>query len=134
MNFLWCGCRPTITKSRWASPAPARDGYASTQLLKEIHDRVSAIIRRQREIIHDVLHELSQHGVHIRSLNALSLHLREAVRAYFHEEIYPVLTPLAADHARPFPFISNLSLNLGVYVIRDAGDHNGQYDPDELDL
>ena len=41
---------------------------------------------------------------------------------YFRSEVFPVLTPLAVDHARPFPFISNLSLNLGVYLERAVDD------------
>jgi polyphosphate kinase len=54
-------------------------------------------------------------------------HHREAVRAYFYEEIFPILTPLAADHARPFPFISNLSLNIGIYL---KYSHPGESDDD----
>ena len=38
--------------------------------------------------------------------------------AWFTEEVFPVLTPLAVDHARPFPFISNLSLNFAIWVRR----------------
>jgi polyphosphate kinase len=40
------------------------------------------------------------------------------VQTYFERQVFPVLTPLAFDSSRPFPFISNLSLNLAV-VIRD---------------
>ncbi|MCA9981152.1 MAG: polyphosphate kinase 1, partial [Anaerolineales bacterium] len=46
---------------------------------------------------------------------------REALRTYFHKQIYPILTPLADDPARPFPFISSLSLSLAV-TLRAPGD------------
>jgi polyphosphate kinase len=90
------------------------DGYTPDRLLDEIRERVTALMKRQREVMTELLASLEQHGVLIRSIGDLPPIGREAVRAYFYEEVYPVLTPLAADHARPFPFISNLSLNIGV--------------------
>ncbi|MDX1995617.1 MAG: polyphosphate kinase 1 [bacterium] len=110
------------------------DGYTPIQLLAEIHRQVHDILQRQRGAVQQTLLELEQHNIFIRRVEELPSHLREAVRAYFYEEIFPVLTPLAADHARPFPFISNLSLNLGVYVISEEHDRDGHYDPDDTDF
>lgn len=92
------------------------DGYTSEQLLTEIRARVMKIMTEQRAVMNEILTELQRYDVHIREVDSLKRRHREAVRAYFHEEVFPVLTPLAADHARPFPFISNLSLNLAVYL------------------
>src|SRR4029077_7169821 len=50
---------------------------------------------------------------------ALDAAEREYVGALFAEQIFPVLTPLAVDPAHPFPYISNLSLNLAVVIIAD---------------
>ncbi|MFW5696536.1 MAG: polyphosphate kinase 1 [Phototrophicaceae bacterium] len=94
------------------------DGYTPTQLVTEIRKRVIRLMTDQRRIIGELLAELEQHDVYIRQVGTLPAPQREAVRAYFYEEVFPVLTPLAADHARPFPFISNLSLNMGVYLRR----------------
>ena len=47
---------------------------------------------------------------------------REKLRTYFQKEIYPILTPLAFDPGRPFPYISNLSLNLAVLIRNPKGD------------
>ncbi len=94
------------------------DGYTPTQLVTEIRERAIRLMTDQRRIIGELLAELEQHGVYIRQVGTLPAPQREAVRAYFYEEVFPVLTPLAADHARPFPFISNLSLNMGVYLRR----------------
>ena len=57
--------------------------------------------------------------VHILDYEQLDAKQRAAMRTYFEQEIFPVLTPLALDPGHPFPHISNLSLNLAV-VIADA--------------
>lgn len=98
------------------------DGYTPAQLLPEIRDRAMGLMNQQRATIREVLKALEEHDVVIHSVYKLLTQQREAIRSYFYEEIFPVLTPLAADHARPFPFISNLSLNLGVYLERDNGE------------
>lgn len=95
------------------------DGYTPQQLLAAIRTRVSALMNDQRNLMHELFDELEREGISVLSVPSLSKVEREVLRTYFSEEIYPVLTPLAADHARPFPFISNLSLNLGVYLIRE---------------
>ena len=57
-------------------------------------------------------------GIEILPVSALSDEERSTMREYYEHEIFPVLTPLAFDKSHPFPFISNLSLNLAI-VIRD---------------
>jgi polyphosphate kinase len=104
------------------------DGYTPNQLLHEIRVRTTEIMNIQRATMREVLDELEQHGICFRNISDLKPHQKEAARTYFAEEIFPVLTPLAADHARPFPFISNLSLNLGVYLDREGyHHHNGSH-------
>jgi polyphosphate kinase len=63
--------------------------------------------------------ELAAAGIKITGYGSLDPGQRKRLNAYFWESIYPVLTPLAFDRGRPFPHISNLSLNLAV-VVRDA--------------
>ena len=63
---------------------------------------------------------LADEGVHILPYHELNAKQLPACKRYFAEIIFPVLTPLAFDPGRPFPHISNLSLNLAV-LIRDAG-------------
>ncbi|RMG74119.1 MAG: polyphosphate kinase 1 [Chloroflexi bacterium] len=92
------------------------DGYTPSQLLAAIRQEVSALMQDQRQTMRELLAELEQHGIFIKHNHELTQAQQQALRHYFYEEVFPVLTPLAADHARPFPFISNLSLNLGVYV------------------
>jgi polyphosphate kinase len=111
-----------IQKSRLGLLASRPDGYTPSQLLKEIRAQVLSIMNEQRAIMAEILKELENHSVYLHQVEHLSADQRQAVRDYFFEEIYPVLTPLAADHARPFPFISNLSLNLAVSLRRNT--HN----------
>jgi len=65
-----------------------------------------------------LLPKLQKSGIHILDYEKLSKTQKEKADSYFHETVYPVLTPLALDLAHPFPHISNLSLNLAI-VIRD---------------
>jgi len=62
--------------------------------------------------------KLDQAGVHLLEYSKLNKSQTEKVNDYFHQVIYPILTPLALDPGHPFPHISNLSLNLAI-VIRD---------------
>jgi polyphosphate kinase len=66
-----------------------------------------------------LLPELAKAGIRISGYRSLNSTQRTRLEDYFWESIYPVLTPLAFDRGRPFPHISNLSLNLAV-VVRDA--------------
>ena len=69
----------------------------------------------------DLLPALAAAGITIADYRWLSAGQRQQLEAYFRESIYPVLTPLAFDRGRPFPHISNLSLNLAVVVRDRAG-------------
>ncbi len=61
---------------------------------------------------------LKQSGIFLRRFAELDVAQKQLITKYFHQTIFPVLTPLAFDPGRPFPHISNLSLNLAV-LIRD---------------
>ncbi len=65
---------------------------------------------------------LMREGIFLLDHDALPTESRAKLRSYFEESVFPVLTPLAVDPSRPFPHISNLSLNLAV-VIRDGAGH-----------
>ncbi len=71
--------------------------------------------------LRDLFKELEQEGICVRDYDQLSDEQKEVASRYFEDSLFPVLTPLAVDPGRPFPHISNLSLNLSV-LIRDADD------------
>jgi polyphosphate kinase len=66
----------------------------------------------------DLLPNLREAGIHILAYPELNARQKAHVKKYFGNVVFPVLTPLALDPGRPFPHISNLSLNLAV-LIRD---------------
>jgi polyphosphate kinase len=79
----------------------------------EVTGVISEIYRLWRE---ELLPELKMAGIRILSLDELGPQQKTAIDDYFCREVYPVLTPLAIDQGRPFPHISNLSLNIGAIV------------------
>ena len=68
--------------------------------------------------------QLAAAGIHIHTHDTLTSEQKAAIRHLFIDEIFPILTPLAFDSSHPFPFISNLSLNLAI-IIRDK--HGKEY-------
>ena len=63
-----------------------------------------------------LLDELKENNIFISKIEDLSENEQTALATYFNDEIYPVLTPLAFDPVRPFPYISNLSLSFAIQV------------------
>jgi polyphosphate kinase len=109
-------------------PGTRPDGWLPNLLLHEIRQQVLPLVREQRTVMKDVFARLEEQGVRMVDVPGLPAPQKEAVRQYFQDDIFPVLTPLAVDHARPFPFISNLSLNLGVWLRRhDGGDYDHEF-------
>ena len=72
----------------------------------------------------EILPRLDAAGIHIHMYAGLSDAQKIAMHTFFVNEVFPVLTPLAFDSSHPFPFISNLSLNLAI-IIRDP--HKKEY-------
>lgn len=66
-----------------------------------------------------LLPALASEGIYIRQIEDLTVKQYDTLRRYYDDEIYPVLTPMADDSSRPFPFLKNDSLNLAVQLISD---------------
>ena len=100
------------------------DGLAPAAQLKLINERLRPMLAEQvRCFKEELLSELSSQNIVITSYRALSDRQRRMLSTYFIENVFPVLTPQAVDPSHPFPYISNLSLNLGV-MIEPNGDSN----------
>jgi polyphosphate kinase len=97
------------------------DGVRPRQQLELIRERVLSLVERQDRLMLDVLlPELAQKGIAIVAFDSLNETDHGRLTKYFDENVYPVLTPLAVDPGHPFPMISNLSLNIAVYVRDDV--------------
>jgi polyphosphate kinase len=101
------------------------DGKTPSQQLKLIRQRCLELAARQDNLFNDVIvPELDRAGVGLVSWQELNSQERTDLLELFDREIFPVLTPLAVDPGHPFPYISNLSLNLGVVVADQlSGEH-----------
>lgn len=99
------------------------DGVTPQQLLKRLRVEIGDLYDDIRDTKLEILAGLETHGIYLCHREAWTQPQRDALRAYFLDQVFPVITPLAVDHARPFPFISNLSLNLGVLLLRDDPEH-----------
>ena len=66
------------------------------------------IEQQARCLQHQLIPELAAEGIHIVSYEALTVEEQQALRGYFLEKVFPILTPLAVDQSHPFPYISPL--------------------------
>jgi polyphosphate kinase len=95
------------------------DGMTPKQQLGAIRESVSALFKVAHECLgRQIFPALKKVGLSIVDYSQLTSVQRTGVNKYFSETVFPTLTPLAFDPGRPFPHISNLSLNLAV-LIRD---------------
>ena len=93
----------------------AADGRTPGQQLDEIADKTQRLVaRKERVFLNEIVPALESVGIRLTGYDDLDTAGREMVDNLFETEMYPVLTPLAVDPAHPFPYISNLSLNLAV--------------------
>ena len=100
------------------------DGLSPQQQLDAIAKTLTPMIEQQHRHFEKVLKkELTKSGVYFLNYVDLNQEQRNYINNYFEEHIFPVLTPLAVDPSHPFPYISNLSLNLAV-VLKDPAIEN----------
>jgi polyphosphate kinase len=99
---------------------PGIDGRPPGAQLEAIRvDSASLLEHAYATYREQLVPSLAAVGISVADYRSLNSSQKESLETYFRESIYPVLTPLAFDRGRPFPHISNLSLNLAV-VVRDA--------------
>jgi polyphosphate kinase len=96
-------------------------GLTAAEQLDLVLEDVRAFQREQAESLSKIQEELRGEGIAFLSIDDLDKDQREYIRQYFEDEVLPVLTPLAIDPARPFPFLSNLSLNIGIRLLDGEG-------------
>jgi polyphosphate kinase len=96
---------------------PLQDGRTPSATLEAIRDLVRTHTDRQSRCLELSLRPaLAEHGIRIVGVDDVGPEERRALDDRFRQQIFPVLTPLAVGLGRPFPYISNLSLSLGVLV------------------
>ncbi|MGI9168028.1 MAG: polyphosphate kinase 1 [Pyrinomonadaceae bacterium] len=93
------------------------DGMTPSEQLKEISKRLRPLIEMQTRCLEDqLLPALEAEGILIRPYRELKRREKKIADDYFAENLFPILTPQAVDPGHPFPYVSNLSLNLCLMV------------------
>jgi polyphosphate kinase len=88
------------------------DGHSPRWQIDQCYEIVRAQERLQQEILNGLRGELEEFDVRILRYADLSVREKGALRQAYFANVFPLITPLAIDPAHPFPFVSNLSLNL----------------------
>jgi len=93
------------------------DGLTPARQLARVLDRVRQLVRRQEDVfLGELMPLLAAADLHVLPWSELDVDDQKHLSDIYERRIHPVLTPLAFDPGHPFPYISNLSLNLGVMV------------------
>src|SRR5215203_4003975 len=93
------------------------DGLTPREQLAKTRERILVLIQEQAPCLREeILPLLKDTGISLVPHASLSRHEKESLKEYFMEKVFPILTPLAVDPSHPFPYISPLSVNIGLMV------------------
>jgi polyphosphate kinase len=116
-------------KDQLVSPFTIRstDGLTAREQLRSIRGRLTGLLEAgEASYHHRLMPRLAELGIRIEQVATLPDATRARLKGAFEADLYPVLTPLSVDPAHPFPYISNLSLNLAV-AVREPLDHEERF-------
>ena len=99
-------------------------GLTVKEQLEAIAESAHEQIRTQTKYLMALLGEMDAVGLHFRRVENLTDMAKDWLEEYYREVIYPVLTPMAVDASRPFPFLANKTQNLAVELIKSDGEHS----------
>ncbi len=92
------------------------DGRSPMEQIKASHEIIRQIDEWKKKIFHNLLTKLASEDIHLLGWNDISEEERDYLRDEYYRNIFPLVTPQGIDPAHPFPFISNLSMNLLVML------------------
>lgn len=88
------------------------DGRTPQQQIEVCYEFVHQLERKKQALLQEIIDLMREEAIHIVTYDSLNATEQQYMRTYYLENIYPLLTPQGIDPAHPFPFISNLSMNL----------------------
>ncbi|GAX06692.1 polyphosphate kinase [Secundilactobacillus pentosiphilus] len=98
-------------------PNPDASGLTAEEQLRAVNERAHEMLIKQYTTLNrSLIPAVQQIGVHVKHVQDLTSEQFQFIKTYFHDELYPVLTPMADDSSRPFPFIANDTLNLAIQL------------------
>ncbi|MDO3678959.1 polyphosphate kinase 1 [Paenibacillus ehimensis] len=97
-------------------------GYTPAGLFKRIMKRSSKMVTEQYKTYRDMIRQLGREGIIFTEYDDLNATQRKAMDEYYHDIVFPVLTPMAVDQARPFPLVRTQALYLAVVLMKEGDD------------
>ncbi|GAA4835551.1 RNA degradosome polyphosphate kinase [Paenibacillus vulneris] len=101
-------------------------GYTPAGLFKRVMKRSAKMVAEQYKTYRDISRQLAKEGIMFTEYEDLNLTQRKAMDEYFHEIIFPVLTPMAVDQSRPFPLVHTQALYLAVVLMKEGEDPDSE--------
>jgi polyphosphate kinase len=99
------------------------DGKSPRSQLHALSERIKPMHARASQLLHqELLPSLESHGVSLVNYDQLTLEEHGTLDRWYLGKVHPILTPLAVGPTHPFPFISNLSMNLAIWVTAPSGE------------
>lgn len=93
------------------------DGMSAAEQLREIQRRLRPMLKKQVSYLAEsIFPALEKSGITIEAYSSLTAKEKRLLDKYFRDNLFPILTPQSVDSSHPFPYISNLSLNLGLII------------------
>ncbi len=104
---------------------PGIDGLTPIEQLKKVEKALKPLLKILDSYwMYEIIPALKEHNIKIMSFDEFNEEEKAKLTEYFKKEIYPVLTPLAFDPGRPFPYISNLSLSIAILIQKPNGENH----------
>lgn len=97
-------------------------GYTPAGLFKRVMKRSSKMVAEQYKTFRDISRQLAKEGIIFTDYEDLNQTQRKAMDEYYHDIIFPVLTPMAVDQSRPFPLVHTQALYLAVVLMKEGDD------------
>lgn len=119
-----------LQQMRSSNDSLSIDGKTARQQFEKIQETVNFLVEKECDIwTNELLPELKKEGIIFKAREELSSMEKHWLEDYYEREVFPVLTPLAVDFARPFPQLINKGLNILVSLhndlVSDGHNHNG---------
>ena len=104
---------------------PSIDGLTPIEQLKKVEKALKPLLKTLDNFwMDEIIPALKENNINLLTFDEITESDKEKLTEYFKKEIYPVLTPLAFDPGRPFPYISNLSLSLAILIRKPNGENH----------
>ncbi|TBL75049.1 polyphosphate kinase 1 [Paenibacillus thalictri] len=101
-------------------------GYTPAGLFKRIMKRTAKMVSEQYKAFREISRVLAREGIIYTDYESLNASQKKTMDAYYHDIIFPVLTPMAVDQSRPFPLVHSQALYLAVILDREGEEHDDE--------